>query len=247
MSHSRILFAGTVAAALVLAGCAAAPDDEKKADPPASEEQQQAAPEPDLKGLPDVVAVVNGEDISLDEFTTVYTGQLQQTAAQQQQSGGGEVDQDQLKTQVADMLVNNVLLTQAATDSGVEATDDEVDAMLKQVAQQSGLSSVDEVIAEFDKQGMSEKDVRSDAANQVMIDEYVDAETDIEPPSDKELKAQYDKVAEQAKAQGGTESLPKFDEVKEQLSQQAVAQEENAQVQKILDGLRKKGDVDIRL
>ncbi len=247
MSISRSLLGGSIVLLLALTGCGAGEPDEGKSS---SDDESTSAetPKADLEGVPDVVAVVNDEEITLEEYTTAYESQLQQATASQQQTGQ-EVDQDQLKEQVADMLVNNHLLTQAASDAGIEATDKDIDTLLKQVAEQSGFSSVDEVLAEFEKQGLDEKQVREDAAGQFQIDQYIDRKTDVSEPTDKELKAQYEALVEQAKAQGGDaeSQIPAFDEVKEQLSQQAVTEEQNAATDKILEKLRSAGEVKVNL
>lgn len=245
MSLSRFLVAGSLVAALVLVGCTAE-DPAPEETPAATDAPAPGTPEADLDGLPDIIATVNDEEIDLDEFTKAYEPQLQQAAMMQQQSGQ-EVDQDQLKKQIADQLVNNHLLTQAATAAGIEATDTDVDSVLQDVADQSGLGSVDDVIDAFGDQGYSEDDVREDAASQFLIDAYVEAETDVEPPSDKELREQYDAAVEQSKAQGGETDIPPFKDVKKQLSDQAIAQRQNAAVQDIVTGLREDADVDIKI
>lgn len=248
MSIPRYLAAGALVAILALAGCSAGGGNTEPSPTPtdAAADSSAGVPEADLDGMPDVVAIVNDEKIGLDDFTQAYEPQLQRAAMMQQQSGQ-KLDQDQLKKQVVDQLVNTALLTQAASESGIEATDTDVEGILQGVAEQNGMKSVDEVIAAFDKQGIGEKDLREDAADQFQIDTYVDAETDVTSPSDKELRAQYDKLVEQAKAQGGAGEIPPFKDVKKQLADQAVAQEENAAVQKIIEQLRKDGSVDIRI
>lgn len=247
MSISRSLLGGSIVLLLALTGCGAA-EPAPEASSSAAEDSS-GAPKADLKGVPDVVAVVNDEKVTLEEFTTAYESQLQQATASQQQTGQ-KVDQDQLKEQVADMLVNNHLLTQAASEAGIEATDKDVDALLSQVAEQNGFSSVDEVYAEFKKQGLDKKQVREDAAGQFQIDQYIDKKTDVAKPSEKELKAQYDTLVEQSKAQGGEgaeSQIPPFEEVKEQLSQQAVTDKQNAATDKILEKLRSSGKVKVNL
>lgn len=252
MSITRTILATSIVATLALAGCSANGDgdaEETPAPTASAADPANGAPEADLEGVPDVVAVVNGEEIGLEEFTTAYEAQLQRAAASQQQTGQ-EVDQDQLKQQVADLLVNNRLLTQAASDAGIEPSDDDIEAILKDAAEQNGLGSVEEVISAFGDQGISEEQVREDAASQFQIDGYVDAETDIQPPSDDELRKQYDEVVEQSKSQGdgsGAGEIPPFKDVKDQLAEQAVSQERNAAIEKILDELRESGEVEISL
>jgi peptidyl-prolyl cis-trans isomerase SurA len=101
--------------------------------------------QPDTSDVPDPVATVNGEKISKDEFVTTYTAQYQQASMQQQQTGQ-KVDDGQLKKQVAQQLVGNHLLLQAADKAGIKATDKDVDTTLDDLAQQNGLGSADELV-----------------------------------------------------------------------------------------------------
>ncbi|WP_193103230.1 SurA N-terminal domain-containing protein [Brachybacterium sp. FME24] len=207
----------------------------------------QAAPEADVSDVPDVVAEVNGEKIAKDEFVTAYESQFQQ-AAMQQQSTGQEVDQTELKKQVANQLVDNRLLQQAAGDAGIEATDADIDATLEEIAAQNNMGSADEVIAALEQQGMSEEDVRSDAASQFTLTTFIEQEADVKEPTDEELKAQYDElVAQQSQAGGQQSEVPPFEEVKDQLAQQAVSQQQNEAATEIASGLREQGDVTVNI
>jgi len=244
MSISRSLIAVGAVAMLALAGCSASGEPEETAEPTPS--AGAAAPEADLKGVPDVVATVNDEEIGLEEFTQAYEAQLQQASMMQQQ-GGEEVDQDALKQQTADLLVNNALLTQAAAGSGIEATDEDIDSVLQQIADQNGLGSVDDVVKAFGDQGLNEDAVREQAEGQFLVDSYVEQEADVQQPSDEELKKKYDELVEQAKAQGAEDQVPAFEEAKQQLADQAVSEGESAAVEDILKTLREDADVDIKL
>ena len=118
----RTLAALTLTAALGLtAACSGGQDDPSQAsdgggqaaasDSGGAAAGDQQMPEADVSDVPDVVAEVNGEEVTKDEFVQTYESQFQQLMMQQQQSGAGtEVDQDELKSQVAEQLVNNELL-----------------------------------------------------------------------------------------------------------------------------------------
>ncbi|GAA1486306.1 SurA N-terminal domain-containing protein [Brachybacterium fresconis] len=219
--------------------------------PAGSDGGGQAMPEADTSDVPDVVAEVNGEKISKDEFVTLYESQFQQASMQQQQSGQ-QLDQAELKKQVANQLVDNRLLLQAAHDAGIEPTTKDVDATLEQIAKQNGLKSGDEVIAALEKQGMKEKDVREDAASQFALTSYIEQEADIKEPSEEELKAQYDQLVQQQQAggqqSGGQQSeVPPFEDVKGQLADQAKSQQQNEAATQMAKDLREKGDVTINL
>ena len=256
----RTLAALTLTTAVALTGCSgeqAAPTggsdqggqapvaSDGGGDPAAGEQPQ--LPEADVSDVPDVVATVNGEEVTKEEFASVYEGQFQQ-AAMQQQSTGEEVDQAALKEQVANQLVDNRLLQQAADEAGIEPTDEDIDATLDEIAEQNGMGSGDEVVAALEQQGMSEDDVRKDAASQFVLTAYVEQEADIQPPSDEELKTQYDQLVEQQSQAGGQQSeVPPFEEVKEQLAQQAVTQQQNEAATSIAAELWESGDVTINL
>lgn len=224
--------------------------------------QQDQQGKPDLSGVPDTVAEVNGDKISKDEFSKAYESQYQQ-AAMSQQSGGQAPDEDSLKKQVADQLVDNTLLTQAADKAGIKAGDDDIDKTLDTIAQQNGMSSGDDVVKALEQQGSSEKQVRQDAASQYELTAYIDKKAKISDPSEKELKQQYAQLkkqyeqAGQAQSQtggssgasdsGGSAQVPAYEDVKDQLAQQAKTQQEGEAATKIAQDLRKDADVKINL
>ena len=266
----RTLAALTLTAALGLtAACSGGQDDPSQASdgggqaaPAASDGGGQAAPgasdgggaaddpqaqEADVSDVPEVVATVNGTEITKDDFVQTYQSQYQQMAMQQQ-TGGQAPDEEQLKTQVAEQLVNNELLRQGAEDAGIKATDKDIDTTLDEIAKQNGLGSGDEVVSALEQQGISAEQVRQDAASQFAITTYIEQEADIAEPSDEELKAQYDALVEQQSAAGGSaEEVPSFEEMKDQLAQQATMQQQNEAATELAGTLREKGDVTINL
>lgn len=246
---AALIFAG----ALALTGCT--PDDggepeqevEQEADPELGGEQEQPTPpEPEVDDVPDVVAEVNGDEIDKDTFVATYSGQLQQTFMMQQ---GQEVDQGELKTQVADQLVSNLLLVQAAEDKGIEASDEDVDNALNALLEQNQMESIDELIAAFEEEGVTEEIVRADAASQVKINAFIDQEVDVDEPSDEELEEQYDALLEQLgdAGEGDESEVPEFDELRDMLAEEATQEQQNEQVQKILEELRDGADITIHL
>lgn len=266
----RTLAALTLTAALGLtAACSGGQDDPSQASdgggqaaPAASDGGGQAAPgasdgggaagdpqtqEADVSDVPEVVATVNGTEITKDDFVQTYQSQYQQMAMQQQ-AGGQAPNEEQLKTQVAEQLVNNELLRQGAGDAGIKATDKDIDTTLDEIAKQSGLGSGDEVVSALEQQGISAEQVRQDAASQFAITTYIEQEADIAEPSDEELKAQYDAMVEQQSAAGGSaEEVPSFEEMKDQLAQQATMQQQNEAATEIAGKLRESGDVTINV
>lgn len=229
------------------------------ASQPAPEGGQEAMPEPDLEGIPDVVATVNGEEISGKDFSGVYESQFQQMAMQAQMSGQ-ELDQDALKEQTLDSMVGSELLVQDAAASGHKASDDDVNVLLEETVKAQQLGSVDELMAVYKERGFAEEQVRSDAKKQVLMTAAIET-IDIPKPTEDELKALYDQAAmAQPPAEGGGEGggeasggegaagqTPSFEELKPQLEQQLTSQKQNEAIMKRMEELRKDADVKVTL
>lgn len=214
-----------------------------------------AMPEPDLSEIPDPVATVNGEDVTKEEFATYYEGQFASASGQAQMSGE-ELDVEQLQTDTLDVVVDSVLLRQAAEEAGLEPSEEEVDGLLEELATGNGLTSVEEFLGVLEQQGMDEETARREAANQLAIQSYVEEEAQVEEPSDEELQTYYDDlVAQQEQAAGGEDDaastaapqqpeIPPFEEIKDQLAEQLKAEEQSAATDEILGGLREDAEID---
>ncbi|HSJ19470.1 MAG TPA: SurA N-terminal domain-containing protein [Nocardioidaceae bacterium] len=214
--------------------------EEKQADP--------SAPQADLEGIPEVVAEVNGEEIPREEFVQAYEAQFQQ-AAMQSQTSGQEVDQDQLKKQVADSLVSTELFVQEAAERDISASDQEVDQRLKQLAAQNGLESVDAFVAALEEQGMDREEIDSQVRTQVLIERLIESEAGDVSASKQEVRAMYDELVaqqEQAGEQAGQE-MPPFAEVRPQLEEQVESEKKSEVAQSLLQELREDADVVVNL
>jgi peptidyl-prolyl cis-trans isomerase SurA len=228
--------------------------EEAKAAP---EDAQPSMPEPEVDDIPKVVATVNGEEISGQEFTTAYEAQFQQMAMQSQMSGQ-EMNQDEMKKQLAESMVGTELLVQDAEKQGHAPSEDDVNAFLEETAKSSGLGSVDELLSTFKEQGYSEDQVRSDAEKQLMLDQSIE-QMDVPEPTDEELKKLYDSsIAAQPKAEEGASApaeggasasaeTPSFEELKPQLKEQVTAQKQNEAMTQKMEQLRQGADVEIKL
>lgn len=218
------------------------------AAPTSGPQAQKQMPQPDLSGIPEVVAVVNGQEITKDEFVTAYEGRFQQMAMRSQMSGQ-ELDQDQLKQQTAEGLVGTELLIQEAGNRGYSASQEQIDATLAELATANQMKSGDEVIAALKQQGMSEDEVMSQVETQVKVDQLVAEEAGDTQPTEEEVRALYDQMVarqKQSGGQGGGE-IPPFEDMKPRLEQQLVAQEEGKATQALVGQLREGADVSVKL
>lgn len=256
MQIKHALAALSLTAVLALAGCSGGGDASAGSDAggsaasdagQSSSADGSAVPEADVSDVPDPVAEVNGEEITKEQFVEVYQSQYQQ-AMTASQTTGQEVDESELRGQVADMLVDNLLLQQGAEEAGIEASDQDVDDTLDEIAAQNGMGSGDEVVQALVDQGSTEEQVREDAATQYELTAYVDQEGDISEPSDEEIQEEYDAQMEQLTAQGGdTSQVPDFEDVRDQLAQQMISEQEDQAASALAEELAEKGEVTVNL
>ncbi|KNC19316.1 hypothetical protein AC792_06945 [Arthrobacter sp. RIT-PI-e] len=253
----RLAAAVLIGAVALLTGCSGSDDAqvdatssaaaEASAPAEAAPDEQPPAPEPDLADLPDVVAVVNGTDIGRDEFTSAYEAQFPQ-AVTQAQLGGQELDQDLLKSTVADNLVSTELLRQEADERGVEVTDEARTAAIEDLLASSGLGSEEELRAAFAEQGLDDAEFDSQLDDQVRLDTLLEDEAGDTAPTDEEIQAEYDAAVAQQEATGQTATpLPPLEDVREQIEQQLVGGKISEAAQALLVQLREDADITVNL
>lgn len=254
MRKNRWAAVGLVLLLLGAAGCGGSAEeagqDKPKADTPSAPDQGAegpAGPEPDLSDVPAVVARVNGEPIRRAEFTDAYTAQLQQAAAQ---PGGAQaqVDQEKLRKQTLDTLVGTALLRQEGDRLQIDASSRDVDRELTGLAQQNGMKSPDQLVSALKQQGLTEKQVRDQVRDQVIINEVIAQEAGNTTPSRAEVRQLYDQlVAQQEKAGGAGGQVPPFKQVEPQLAQQVKSQKESTAAQQLVARLRSDAEITINL
>lgn len=220
---------------------------EDEGEGPVPEEQEMA--EPELDDVPDVVAEVNGEEITGDEFSSAYETQYANSAMEAQMSGQ-EVDEEALQEQTLNNLVGYELMTQEAEDKGYEASEEDVEAELESVAQDNGLASVDELLEMAEEQGIDEDQLRDDVEQQVLINKVVD-DLDVEEPSDEEVEAAYEEFAAAQQAPEGADAeeaeTPDLEELRPEIEQQLAAEKENQAVMEHIEELREDAEVEIHV
>lgn len=244
MSRKLWVGLGVAVTLLGLVGCSSA-GSEKPADE--SSQQEGSAQKPDLEGIPDVVAEVNGEEITKDEFVSVYEMQFTQSQTQAQQTGEA-VDQDQLRMQTAEAMVDNELLLQEADKRKIELTQEELDAALEQLAVSSQMESTDALLAALKEQGLDEKEVFAELEMQQRVDRLLTEEVGDAQPTEQELVALYEQAAaQQAQSGGQGGELPPFEEVRPQLVEQAVSTKKSEAQQALAAQLREGADITMKL
>lgn len=182
------------------------------------------------------VAMVNGEKISRAEFEKLQTQILAQAGVTM--ASTTDEQKAQVKTQALDSLIAQALLRQAAKKAGVMASTTGVESQLAAVKAQLG--SQDAYEKALAEQGMTEEALRTRVNSDFTIQAYLEQELHLSAVtvSDEEVKAVYDAAAAQ-------QTVPKFEEVKDQVKQAALQQKQQALVAEHVTKLRTTGDVKV--
>ena len=262
MAHHRITrtVLGPLAAAalLTLAACSGGGSDDQSpgSSEPTSQESSDAGSEtdgeagadssaPELEGVPDVVAEVNGEEVTKDEFAPVFEARLQQ-ALTAVQSGGQAPDPEELKKQTADDLVDTELLTQEAAARGISVSDEDVDAELGDLAKGYDLESADALLTALEEQGTPPTQARDQVRVQLLVEQLVEDEAGASEPTEAELRELYARAKEQAAMQGG-QQLPPFAQVRAQLEEQAASEQVGEVANGLVAELREDAEITVHL
>lgn len=230
---------------LVLTACGGG-DGEDSSDDASSDESSAT----DGGDIPEVVAEVNGEEISKERFVAAYEGQLQQS-----QASGQTPDVEAVREQTANALVDAELLRQEAESRDITVTPQEVQAELADLAEQNQVASVREFIDAVEEQGLSEDDVRSQVGTQLQIEGLVVDEEGPFEPTEQELRATYQQAKQQQETlnsqlgedSGQTQEVPPFAQVRRQLVEQTVANEQAQVAQTLAQTLREDADIQINV
>lgn len=221
-----------VAALLPLTSCKKDEAEEAAATDAAPEAPEQAGPPLDTTTLPEVVAKVNGEEITKQTL-------LEQAAARRQQMIQGrapQVSEDAVFYRgVLDDIVRGILLFDEAGAKGFQATEDEVEQQIGAI--RAGFPDEAALVAALETQGTTTEQltesIRKELSIRRFVSEAVVSEIQI---TDEDKKAYYDAnlermqhpeqvrvrhiligVPEDAAAEARAEALTKANDLKQQI------------------------------
>ncbi|MFD1018393.1 SurA N-terminal domain-containing protein [Thalassobacillus hwangdonensis] len=202
-------------------------------------------------------AVVNGEEIPRKEFEKNYDMAKSQYEQMGMDLKGKE---KQIKKSVVDQMIDSELLVQYAKDSGIKVDDNKVDEEYKKFTDQF---EKEEQMDKFLKQNNLKKDeLKPLLKESLMVQKYIDENTEEPKVSEEELKKQYDQYVEQQKQmqkqaekkaeESGQEGqqqqeIPEYEEMKDSLKQQMVQSKKDEQVQKLVQELRDDSEIEVNV
>lgn len=190
------------------------------------------------RSYPEVIASINGEDVSRDELVEVLAN-MGREVQQQGVDLGDATTQKILENQALTSLLNTKLILQAAAAQGIVSSDAEVDSQVASLKEQVG---GEEAFTErLQTMGVTEEAIRADIAKQYVINEYLTKYTDFNDVavSDEEIQAFYDQVA------GNSTDTPPLEAVRDQVVAQVTAEKQQTIVAGVLESLKADAEIEI--
>ncbi len=187
--------------------------------------------------FPAVVATVNGEKITRDLLEQSLS-QTEAVAAAQGVSTTDETIHSLLIEQAMTVIVNTRLLVQAAHEAGFSASDDEITSRLQSLADQFG--GEDALQSEAENYGLTMDDLRTDIAEQIVVEKYVDdiASLDSFDVSEDDIQKAYDSVV-----QSGS-TVPPLATVHDAIKTQLQSEKQQEAIANKLEELRNQATIE---
>ena len=185
-----------------------------------------------------VVAIVNGDEIINSELDTSID-QFEQIALAQGMDVTSADIASEIKEQALDILVNTLLLKQAAVERGISISEEEVAERRSGISEELG--GEEELQKRMVELEIEEEKLMSDVRDELLIQALLDelfASEDFEV-SEEEVVAMYD-------AAGGEEAgLPSLEETRELIVNQIVSNREQEVINEYLESLRGEAEIEI--
>lgn len=186
----------------------------------------------------DIIATVNKEEILGSDFEVVYSQIINQQGIDP--TVLDEQTQNQLRTQVVDTIIAQILLKQQAEQSDIIIPVDSIDSEIELIKEQFGSEEVLEQALSV--QGLTEEDLRDQINEGIIIDSYLDQELNLSTLIATE--AEVNQVYEQVVISSNGEAPPLAD-IYEQLELMAVQQKIQTLVTDLVDNLRADAEIEI--
>lgn len=190
---------------------------------------------------PAVVAVVNGEEVSVAEFQQSYD---QAAAIAVQQGFDPATDPEvaaEVKNQAVTILVNTVLMMQKALEAGFTATDEQVQAEVAKLETQFG--GAEQLASVLAGAGLDDAAMRADLRDQIIVDSYLKSTPEVQAiaVTDEEVRSYYDLAAAQM------EDAPAYEEVEAQVREQLLYEKQGAATNAVLERVRAESTIEVKI
>ncbi|MCM3767567.1 SurA N-terminal domain-containing protein [Neobacillus niacini] len=241
---------------VVLAACGgneaskeAKKDDKAKTAETAQQKEQQKQMEEMQKKLKaqqidekKTVALVNDKEILGSDYNSVLSS-IQGQMLQMGQDPTSKEAVEQAKNQTIDSLVGQTLLLQEADKKNYKVTEEDINKQLDGIKKQ--FKTDKEFEAALQKSGMDMKNLKSQIADEIKLNQYFEKEIPAGEITDEEIQKTYDQYVEQGKSAG--QEVPKLEDVKPQIQQSLQQQKQQEKLVQQVEELKKNAKIDIKI
>jgi FKBP-type peptidyl-prolyl cis-trans isomerase (trigger factor) len=183
------------------------------------------------------VATVNGVGIKEDAYQQSISN-ITTSAVQQGADVNDPTIQELIEEEALTGLINNELLLQGAAAAGITVDPEQVQSEYDLIAENIG--GAEELNARMEELGVSEEQLQEDIREQLVINDFITAGIDAEDltVTDEEARAFYDSLA-------GSEGLPAFEEISDQITAQLQSQKQQEAVGTLIESLREAAEIEV--
>ncbi|WP_269745342.1 SurA N-terminal domain-containing protein [Pontibacillus litoralis] len=194
----------------------------------------------------DVAAVVNGTEISMDEFNQNYESQKERLSQSIDMTDELETT---LKKDIIDLLINTELVLQKAEEENIKAPEEKVNEQFNGLKEQIG---EDKFTKALEENNVTEEEAKEGIRENLLIEQYFKENTESAKVTEKELQDAYEQMKkdyEETRKQTEEEmpEVPKFEDAKQNLEQQLLREKEMEQQQNVVNKLREESEIDIKV
>lgn len=200
----------------------------------------------DISDLPEVVATVNGVDISKADYMATYSTMKSSydSADIDYATEEGIAFLNALKDTTLNSLIQKEVLTQATAEAGIIITEADVLAEIETIKSQ--YATIEEFQGVLDQNNLTEEELLPLFQSEMAMDAFLKSQIEPILVSDAEALKEYESYVEQLKASGTTD-IPDYDTVKVPFKEQLVKNIEQEQMLEILNHLVEQSDVIINI
>lgn len=177
----------------------------------------------------EVILKIDGEDIKGTTYNRLYkNNKIMQNA-----NGTFDSNED-VKQFTIDQIIDQTILTQDASDKGIEVTDEEFDEEFNFIKEENA-EGLELLLEQFQ---MTEDDFKNELRHNILYQKYIESEFDDVEVSDKEIEEVYEGLDEE------NDNIPPLDEIRETLELQLKDKQIQELVQKRVDELIEKATIE---
>ncbi|MFA9556361.1 SurA N-terminal domain-containing protein [Evansella sp. AB-rgal1] len=215
----------------------------------AGNELQSAEALFNIEDYPEVIAVVNGEELEREVYVTALEEEALMLQAQGFDFQGEEAAEylTMLEQQLLEQFITEKTLNFEAEKAGLDATDEEVKQELETVMAQNQIPSEEDLVQILEQQGASIDELRDDIAMFVKRQKFIEQQLDSTTITDEQIQEEYDNLVAQIEESGEDSEIPPLEEVQGEIRDYLEMEHQEGQYAEILERIREESDITINI